>query len=77
MNLYFLFSFLILALFLYFPTSKLIWVFSVRRLENKFNSKLSQDQISGQHRRANIIAVVVVLIFSYLFNLSLGLNPRG
>ncbi len=76
MNLYFLFSFLILAVLLFFPTSKLIWVFSVRRLQKKTGTTLTQAEINGQRSRAQAIAVFVVLIFSYLFNLSLGLNPN-
>ena len=77
MSLYFLLSFLILAFLLFFPTSKLIWVFSVRRLEKKTAAKLSQNEIQGQYKRAKVIAVIVVLVFSYLFNISLGLNPYG
>ncbi|MDW3095372.1 MAG: hypothetical protein R8G33_06855 [Gammaproteobacteria bacterium] len=77
MNLYFLFSVLLLAFLLFFPTSKLILVFSIRRLEKKTASKLTEDEIQGQYQRARLIAVIVVLIFSCLFNISLGINPRG
>ncbi len=76
MNAYFLFSFLILALLLFFPASKLIWVMSVRRLQKKSNVTLTEKEINGQKTRARIIAIVVVLIFSYLFNISLGMNPN-
>ena len=75
MNSYFLISFIVLAVLLFFPVSKLIWVLSVRRLEKKFNNKLSQTQIDEQRTRARILAIILVLIFSYLFNLSLGIQP--
>ena len=75
MNTYFLLSFVILAVFLFFSVSKLIWVASVRRLEKKTTSKLSESDISLQLKRARIIAILLVLIFSYLSNLSLGIHP--
>ncbi len=65
---YFATSVLILALLLFFPVSKLIWVFSVRRLERKTQRKLSEEEIQGQLRRARFLAVFIVLIFSFLFN---------
>ena len=77
MDLYFLLSFILLAFLLFFPTSKLIWVASVRRLEKKTASKLSQEEIQAQLKRARIIAAIVVIIFSYLFNLSLGIQPNA
>ena len=75
MNSYFLISFLGLAVLLFFPTSKLIWVISVRRLQKKTKTELSQAELDGQLKRARIITIIVVLIFSYLFNLSIGLHP--
>lgn len=75
MNTYFLISFVILAILLFFPASKLIWAVSVRRLQKKIKTELSQADLDEQLKRARIIAIVVVLIFSYLFNISLGLRP--
>ena len=75
MNSYFLISFIVLAVLLFFPVSKLVWVLSVRRLEKKSNTKLSQIHIDEQRTRARILAIILVLIFSYLFNLSLGIQP--
>lgn len=75
MNSYFLISFVVLSALLFFPTSKLIWVISVRRLQKKSKKELSKTEIDGQLNRARIIAIFVVLIFSYLFNISLGIRP--
>lgn len=75
MNAYFLISLVILAIMLFFPTSKLIWTVSVRRLQKKIKTELSNAELEGQLKRARIIAIFVVLIFSYLFNVSLGLRP--
>ncbi|NNC67568.1 MAG: hypothetical protein HKN83_06015 [Gammaproteobacteria bacterium] len=55
--------------------SKLIWVISVRRLQRKTKTELSQTELDGQLKRAHILAIFVVLIFSYLFNISIGLRP--
>jgi len=75
LNTYFLISFLILAMLLFFPVSKLIWVISIRRLQKKTKSELSQSELDAQLKRARILAIFVVLFFSYLFNISIGLRP--
>ncbi len=67
-QLYQLFSILLLAVLLFFPISKMIWVLSVRRLQRKLGKEPSQPEIKGQLQRARFIAVFVALIFSYLFN---------
>lgn len=75
---YFVGSVVLLALLLFFPISKLVWVMSVRRLERKTERKLSEQEIQGQRRRARILAVLLVLIFSFLFNASLiGVPGNG
>ena len=68
---YFALSVLVLALLLFFPISKLIWVMSVRRLQRKLNTTLEEKELQGQLVRARFIAVLVSLIFSFLFNLNL------
>ncbi|MDH3609525.1 MAG: hypothetical protein OEQ24_09835 [Gammaproteobacteria bacterium] len=55
--------------------SKLIWVISVRRLQKKTKSELPQAELDAQLKRARILAIFVVLVFSYLFNISIGLRP--
>jgi hypothetical protein len=72
MSVYFIGSMLILAVLLFFPASKLVWVLSVRRLQRKENRPLSEREILGQLNRARIIAAVLVVVFSFLFNLSFG-----
>lgn len=70
-NLYTLISVLLLAALLFFPVSKLVWVLSVRRLQRKLKRDLDAGEIAGQRRRARILSIVLVLIFSYLFNLNM------
>jgi hypothetical protein len=72
MSAYFIGSMLMLAVLLFFPASKLVWVLSVRRLQRKENRQLSEREIHGQLNRARIITAVLVVVFSFLFNLSLG-----
>ncbi len=71
MSTYFYFSFAVLALLLFFPTSKLLWVASVRRMQRKRGSELSEHEINGQKSRSQFIAIVIVTLFSWFFNLNL------
>lgn len=71
MNLYFYISFVLLAALLFVPVSKLIWVMSVRRLENKEHRKLTETELAGQKRRARLIALLLTLLFSWFFNLQI------
>jgi hypothetical protein len=76
--LYFLVSVFVLALLLFFPIAKLIWVISVRRLQRKLNRELGETELKGQMTRARFISIFVSLIFSYFFNLNLiGLPSHG
>ena len=69
---------IILAAALFVPVSRFIWVMSVRRLERKSQRELTDEERNGQHRRARILALVVTVIFSILFNIStLGLPQSG
>ena len=75
---YFLLSVLVLAVLLFFPLSKLIWVLSVRRLQRKLNRELNDTELAGQMTRARFVSIFVSLLFSYLFNLNLlGLPTNG
>jgi len=75
---YFLFSVVLLAILLFFPLSKLIWVLSVRRLQRRFARELTEEEIRGQLNRARFISIFVALIFSWLFNLNLiGMPAHG
>ena len=76
--LFFLVSVFVLALLLFFPISKLIWVMSVRRLQRKLNRELNETELAGQMTRARFVSIFVSLLFSYLFNLNLiGLPTHG
>lgn len=69
---------LVLAALLFLPVSKLIWVLSVRRLQRKTGRELSEEELRGQLKRARVIAVLVSLIFSFLFNANLmGIPHNG
>ena len=60
-----------LALLLFLPVSKMIWVLSVRRTERKLGQKLPGEEANGQLARARFIAILLVSAFSWLFNLQL------
>jgi len=77
MSLYFYFSVALLALLLFFPVNKLIWVMSIRRLQKKQGHELSIEEMDGQKTRARFIAVLLVTIFSWFFNLQLLGTPNG
>ena len=68
---------LLLALMLFFPVSNLIWVGSVRRLQRRLGRPLEADELRGQKRRAHVISLLLVLPFSWLFNLYLAGAGRG
>ena len=68
---------IVLAALLFWPLSRLIWVLSVRRLQNKLGRELSEAEIAGQWNRARLIAAVVALVFSWMFNLHTLGPPTG
>ena len=67
---------LALALALWWPAGRMIWVISVRRLERRLERKLDTAEIDGQKRRAWLLAAALCLMFSALFNFRL-LNAAG
>ncbi len=69
---------LALAVLLVWPVSRLVWVLSVRRMQRKLARELEADEVRGQRRRAWIVAVVLSLLFSWVYNASrLGLPGGG
>jgi len=75
---YFFISVIVLAVLLFFPLSKLIWVLSVRRLQRKLNRELNETELAGQMTRARFISIFISLLFSYVFNLNLiGMPTHG
>ncbi|MFQ5785278.1 MAG: hypothetical protein ACE5H8_10700 [Alphaproteobacteria bacterium] len=69
--LYYVVTTAILAFLLFFPVSRLILVVSVRRLERKTRTKLSERELAGQRTRARFIAIIAVVPFAALFNYTL------
>ena len=65
---FYLFSIIILSVLLYYPVNKLIYVLSVRRLEKETQNKLVAEELKGQLVRSRFITIIIVLIFSSLFN---------
>jgi len=72
MKAYFVGSVLILAVLLYIPVSKIVWVLSVRRMERKVDRPLTESEMRNQLIRARVVGTILVLVFAYLFNLQLG-----
>ena len=70
-DIFFLAGIVLLSIALYFPVNKLIWVLSVRRLERKYKKKLTDVERKLQLNRARFISIILVIIFSYFFNLKL------
>jgi hypothetical protein len=65
---YYWLSVALLAVLLFLPAARLVWVLSVRRLERKLGQPLSPQEREGQRNRARFIAAIVCVIFSALFN---------
>lgn len=64
---------IVLALLIFLPTTKLIWVWSVRRLERRLQRQLTEQERAGQLNRARFIGAIVSLVFSWGFNTHLQL----
>jgi hypothetical protein len=71
-------SVIVLAGMLFLPVSNLIWVVSVRRTQRKTNLSLSDDELSGQKKRARFLSFFLCLVFSFLFCLNIiGMPHNG
>jgi hypothetical protein len=58
----------ILAILLYFPVKKFIFVQRVSRAERKQKRELSEEEKKDIERRTIPVTVFIVLAFSFLFN---------
>jgi len=65
---YYWISVALLAALLFVPVSRLVWVLSVRRLERRLGQALSDQERLGQRNRARVLAAIVCVVFSALFN---------
>ena len=70
-ELFYLLSVTFLALLLYYPVNKLIFILSVRRYEKKIGNSLSDEELKGQLIRSRFITIILIIFFSSLFNLNL------
>ncbi len=66
-QLYHIVSILVLAALLFLPVSKIIWTLSVRRLQRRLGRELSEQETNAQLKRARVIALFLVILFSYLY----------
>ena len=69
-ELFYLLSVTFLALLLYYPVNKLIFILSVRRYEKKVGKTLSDEELRGQLIRSRFITIILIIFFSSLFNLN-------
>jgi dolichol kinase len=77
-SVFFTLSVIVLAALLFLPVTRLVWVLSVRRLERRTGTVLDETERAGQLRRARLVALILVILFSLLFNLGmLGAPGRG
>ena len=69
-ELFYLLSVTFLAILLYYPVNKLIFILSVRRYEKKVGKTLSDEELRGQLIRSRFITIILIIFFSSLFNLN-------
>jgi len=68
-EMYYILYVVLLSALLYFPVNKLILVLSIRRLEKKIGLSLSESERKSQLNRSRFISVILILLFSCLFNI--------
>jgi hypothetical protein len=61
----------VLALLLFFPVSRLIWVGRVRRLERKLGRQATPEEREPLRRSSRIVAAVIAITFAFLYNRTL------
>jgi hypothetical protein len=71
-ELFYLLSVMFLAILLYYPVNKLIFILSVRRYEKKIGDSLNDKELKGQLIRSRFISIILIVIFSSLFNLNIS-----
>ena len=77
MGQFFYLSVALLALLLFFPVSRLIWVLAVRRHERRLQRRLTAGEMARQQRITRSVALLLVILFSWLFNLQLHTRLYG
>jgi hypothetical protein len=71
-EIFYLLSVLLLSVLLYYPVNKLIFILSVRRFEKKIGNTLNDKELKGQLVRSRFISIILIIIFSSLFNLKIS-----
>ena len=66
-------STVLLAVLLFFPVSKLIWVVRVRRLERRLGRQSTEEEREAQRRTARILGALIAVTFAFLYNRTLVL----
>ncbi len=61
-------SSLALALLLFFPVEKMLWVMRVRSAERRLKRVTTPEERGEERRKARSIAGIIVISFSFLFN---------
>lgn len=67
-HIYFWGTTLLLAVLLYFPVVKLIWVRRVRKLERRLGRTGNEEERQAERRRARMIGGIVAITFAFIFN---------
>lgn len=71
-EIFYLLSVILLSILLYYPVNKLIFILSVRRFEKKIGNTLNDKELKGQLVRSRFISIILIIIFSSLFNLKIS-----
>ena len=61
----------LLAVALYFPVGRFIWVKQVRRLEKKLQRDATGEERDALRRKTRMVSVLIVIVFAFLFNKTL------
>jgi len=64
-------SAIFLALVLYYPVTRLVWVMRVRRFERKNGGKSTEEDRQRQLRQARFISILIVLLFAFIYTRTL------
>lgn len=62
---------LVLAIALYFPVHRMIWVVRVRRAERHTGKPLSDAEREEIRRRSRLVSGIITICFAFLFNKAL------
>ena len=66
---------LVLAAVLFYPARQIIWIWSVRRAENR-DGQQDEDRRTKLKRRATMTAILLSFVFSVLFANSVMKGPQ-